>query len=202
MAERITGNETITGAWAGARKPGRPCYRCREMSATYDDIVSAPEHFCAEILAGELVLTRRGLFPQARVFSNLLRRLGDACDHPDSGWILVPRPEVHFRAEGLEVLVPAVAAWTRARLPEPPESWAQVPRPDWVCEISAPAANPGYVASKKRIFAREGVGHLWVLDMDQHALETYELVAGEWRSAVGSVPCEAAQIDVAKLWNW
>jgi Uma2 family endonuclease len=174
------------------------------MPATYDDIVNAPEHLCAEILAGALVLTRRGLLPQARAYSSLLRQVGDGLDRAcaERDWIILPRPELHFSTEGLEVLVPEFAGWTRARLPAPPESWALTPRPDWVCEITPSGAKPGDLMLKMKIYAREGVRHLWLVHLERRTLETFEIVEGRWSETRGTVPFPATQIELAKLWKW
>ncbi len=129
-------------------------------------------------------------------------------------WVLLPEPELHFLTEGLEVLVPDVAGWTRERLPVMPETAAVKVAPDWVCEILSPGTEKRDRSIKMSIYAREAVGHLWFLQPDGQILEAYRLAQGRWEEigtwkvgAAGATdvraePFAAIALDLAKLWKW
>src|SRR5262245_8071604 len=87
-------------------------------------------------------------------------------------------PELHF---GTDVLVPDVAAWRRTRLPRiPDEPFLTLP-PDWVCESLSPETQRIDRLKKRRIYGREGVPHLWLLDAIQQMLEIFRLdESGRW----------------------
>lgn len=63
---------------------------------------------------------------------------------------------------------------------------------------------------KRRIYRREGVGHLWLCDPRIHTLEVYRLEGGRWSEVetyAGDVkariePFEALALDLAALWRW
>lgn len=129
--------------------------------------------------------------------------------------MLLPEPELHFfLTEGLEVLVPEVAGWTRERLPAMPKTAAVKVAPDWVCEILSPGTEKRDRSIKMSIYAREGVGHLWFLQPDGQILEAYRLAQGRWEETgtwkvgaagatdVRAEPFVAIALDLAKLWKW
>jgi Uma2 family endonuclease len=183
--------------------------------ATYKDVIDAPEHLIAEILDGELVLTPRPVVPHQKASTLLLRRLcgqiEDAVGGP-GGWSFVHEVEVHFATNGLEVLVPDIAGWRRARVPEMPETPAIHVAPDWVCETLSPSTERIDRTRKMAIYAREKVGHLWLLDPRRRRLEAYALDGGGWRavdvpadparSDFRAAPFDAVALDLSKLWKW
>jgi Uma2 family endonuclease len=172
--------------------------------ATYDDVVNAPPEVVAEILGGELVLTPRPsprhAMAESRLFHVLSEPFVDGVGGP-GGWVLLNEPELHFATEGLEVVVPDVAGWRRERLPEPPETAAIKVVPDWVCEILSPRTEKRDRSRKMDIYAREKVGHVWLLHPDQRLVEVYRRVAGGWEAA-GAEPFDAVALDLAKVWKW
>ena len=186
-----------------------------KMRATYQDVIDAPEHLVAEILGGELVLTPRPGPPHAKASSVLLRRLGgpfeDAVGGP-GGWIFLYEPELHYFTDGLEVLVPDLVGWRRERLPEMPKTAAFHVSPDWVCETLSPSTEAIDRQRKMAIYAREKVGHLWLLDPRRRRLETYRLEGGAWQASAPlsdpagpdfrGEPFEAIALDLSNLWKW
>jgi len=186
-----------------------------KMRATYQDVIDAPEHLIAEILGGELVLTPRPGPPHARASGQLLRRLGapfeDAIGGP-GGWVFIYEPELHFAAEGLEVVVPDLVGWRRDHLPEMPKTAAFHVVPDWVCETLSPSTEAIDRSRKMTIYAREKVSHLWLLDPRRQRLEVYGLDGGRWRALGGPVdparpdfraePFEEVPLDFSNLWKW
>ena len=73
--------------------------------ATYDDVLNAPEHLTAELIDGELLLSRRGSPRQSRIRTELGMSLFDV-----PGWFVLWKPELHVAAN---VFVPELAGWRR-----------------------------------------------------------------------------------------
>jgi Uma2 family endonuclease len=182
--------------------------------ATYQDVIDAPEHLIAEILGGELVLTPPPAPPHANASGRLFRALGgpfvDAAGGP-GGWILQYEVALHFSTDGLEVLVPDLVGWRRERISAMPQTAGVHVAPDWVCETLSSSTERIDRTRKMAIYAREGVGHLWLLDPRHERLEMYRLESGVWqvceppsnpaREGVRAEPFEAVALDLSKLWN-
>jgi Uma2 family endonuclease len=193
----------------------RPASHEPKKRATYQDVIDAPEHLIAEILGGELVLTPHPSPPHVNASGRLFRVLGapfvDAVGGP-GGWVLQQKAGLHFSTDGLEVLVPDLVGWRRERLSEMPETVGIHVPPDWVCETLSPSTERIDRTRKMAIYAREGVGHLWLLDPKRRRLETYRLESGAWqacgppcdpaRADFRAEPFEAVTLDLSKLWNW
>ena len=148
--------------------------------ATYDDLLTVPEHLVAEIIHGQLHTHPRPAPRHARASSSLGMEVGSPYDKGrggPGGWWILDEPEVHL---GGNVLVPDLAGWKRERLPELPETaWFEV-APDWVCEVLSPSTARIDRAEKMPIYAEQGVKHLWLIDPDLQTLEAYELHDGQW----------------------
>ena len=176
--------------------------------ATYDDLLAVPEPLIAEILDGELVTQSRPAASHARAGSRLSGALGpfDREKGGPGGWVILYEPELHL---GGDVLVPDLAGWRRARMPRVPlEASAFELSHDWVCEILSPRTAARDRIQKPAIYARENVGHMWLLDPALRTLEvfaldgaTYRLAAG-WRgdTVVRAAPFDAMELDLAELW--
>ena len=52
--------------------------------------------------------------------------------------------------------------------------------PDWVCEVLSPSTRRLNLLEKRPTYAREGVGHLWLIDPTDRTLEAFELHEGQW----------------------
>jgi Uma2 family endonuclease len=80
--------------------------------------------------------------------------------------------------------------------------------PDWVCEIISPATAALDRTRKVAIYAREGVGHAWLIDPIARTLEVLRLEAGRWvlvSTYAGDVTVRAEpfgeiEIALADLW--
>jgi Uma2 family endonuclease len=178
--------------------------------ATYDDLCRAPEHMVAEILDGELFTSPRPATPHARAASVLGSDLMGGFDGPPGGadapggWWFLYEPELHF---GADVVVPDLTGWRRARVPVIPNAAAIEQAPDWVCEVLSPSTARIDRAHKMRIYAREGVGHLWLLDPVARTLEIYRLEEGRWvvvathggDDGIRAEPFEAVTLT---MWRW
>jgi hypothetical protein len=182
--------------------------------ATYQDVLDAPEHLVAEILGGELVLTPTPAPPHMKASLQLIRQLAgpfeDGVGGP-GGWSFLYETEIHFATEGLEVLVPDLAGWRRGRMPEMPPPGIHV-APDWVCETLSPSTEKIDRTRKMAIYAREQVGHVWLLDPRRRSFETFRLEGGTYRpgappsdparAGLRAEPFDAVALDLSNLWKW
>src|SRR5690606_13633842 len=80
--------------------------------------------------------------------------------------------------------------------------------PDSVCEVLSASTEIRDRTVKMRIYAEEGIPHLWLIDPRLQILEAFELreghwtKVGDWNSAdeVRSPPFEASSFSLADLW--
>ena len=178
--------------------------------ATYEDLVDVPDHLVAEIINGALVTSPRPGSPHARAATKLTTRLGRPFDDGEDGpggWLLLVEPELHL---GVDVLVPDMAGWRRERMPVMPETPAFTLAPDWVCEVLSPESTETRDRREKMpIYAREGVGHLWLVNAINKTLEAYALervrwvLLGTWAGDEKArvKPFDAIELDLAALWS-
>ena len=177
--------------------------------ATYQDVLDAPEHLVAEIIAGTLYTRPRPAPRHASAGAGLVRKLGTAFHDGDGGpggWRILYEPELHLAAE---VLVPDVAGWRRERMPALPETAYFALAPDWVCEVLSPSTRKVDLVRKRPIYAREGIAHLWLVDPVERILEAFELQERRWvliasvedDERVSIPPFEALTFSLADLWD-
>jgi hypothetical protein len=58
------------------------------------------------------------------------------------------------------------------RMPEMPHAAAFTLAPDWVCEVLSPSTTKLDRAEKLPVYARRGVGHVWLVDPLEQYLES------------------------------
>jgi Uma2 family endonuclease len=173
---------------------------------------NAPDNMVAEIVDGGLSLMPRPRPRHASAAMRLARALGGFYD-PDGddpgGWVVLIEPELHLGPRP-DVVDPDLAGWRRERLPEEPEEAAVHVAPDWVCEILSERTEAMDRGPKRRIYRREGVGHLWLCDPRIKTLEVYRLEGGRWveletfegDAKVRAEPFEAIELDLGRLFRW
>ena len=66
----------------------------------------------------------------------------------------------------------------RERMPEVPTSAAFSLAPDWVCEVVSPSTQSRDRVAKMRIYSRERVSHIWLVDPIAQTLEAFG--AAQW----------------------
>ena len=178
--------------------------------ATYDDLIAVPDNLVAEIIDGELVTSPRPASPHALAATRIGTDLGGPFDRPPGGglpggWWLLFEPELHL---GEDVIVPDIAGWRRERMPVLPNVVGFTQPPDWVCEVVSPRTGAIDRGRKMRIYARERVGHLWMVDPLARTLEIYRLEADRWIVAsthaaserVRPEPFDAMELDIGRWW--
>ncbi|MEA2625799.1 MAG: hypothetical protein QOD06_1844, partial [Candidatus Binatota bacterium] len=148
---------------------------------TYADLEALPENVVGEIVDGELFASPRPASPHAlaetTIGSDVVSRFHGppgGADRPGGWWILM-EPELHL---GQDVLVPDLAGWRRERMPKFPNVAAFTLAPDWLCEVISPSTARLDRSRKMRVYAREGVAHLWLVDPLARILEIYRLENG------------------------
>ena len=178
----------------------------------YEDLFEIPEHLVAEIVDGEIHATPRPSPRHARassvIGSNLLERFDRRTGDPDrpGGWSILDGTELHL---GSDIVVPDLAGWRRERLPRIPEAPYFTLAPDWVCEVLSPTTEQLDRSKKKRIYAREGVAHLWLVNPVIRTLEIYRKAGAFWQELatyagdekVRAEPFEAVEIDLRRWWE-
>ena len=183
-----------------------------QPKATYEDVLKAPAHQVAEILDGELILSPRPA-PRHAVASSAIggslnpafgRRKGGGDAGPGGWWILF-EPELHL---GEDIVVPDLAGWRRSRMPVPPEEAFFTLAPDWTCEVISPRSAGLDRVGKMRLYAREGVINVWLVEPVGKTLEVYRLEEGRWilvsshdaEEKVRAEPFDAIELDLSEWW--
>jgi len=177
-------------------------------TATYADVLAAPEHLVAEILDGALTLSPRPAGPHAEATAVLGMDIGSAFHRGrggPGGWIILDEPELHL---GPQILVPDVAGWRKERLPRVPDAPYFTLAPDWVCEVLSPSTHLVDRRTKMRIYAEEAIPHLWLVDPLVRSLEVYVLDGASYRAhgtfgeneRVRVAPFEALELELEALW--
>ena len=80
--------------------------------------------------------------------------------------------------------------------------------PDWVCEVLSPGTETIDRVKKLGIYAREGVGHTWLLNPVLPLLEVWRLEAQRWSllgthegdARVRVEPFGAVELELGSLW--
>jgi Uma2 family endonuclease len=65
-------------------------------------------------------------------------------------------------------------------LPELPRDTSITVVPDWVCEVLSPTTRRHNILIKKPYYARVGVSHHWVVDLEARAVSAWRLEKGRW----------------------
>jgi Uma2 family endonuclease len=186
----------------------KPEMKRERHEATYEDLCALPPHVLGQIIDGELVALPRPANEHTIVASTLGMDLGSAFQRGrggPGGWWILDEPELHL---GRDVLVPDLAGWRHSRLPTIPREPFFTLVPDWICEVLSPSTAAMDRIRKKRIYAREGVQYIWLVDPAAQTLEVYRLHEGHWlelgswsgNERVRAEPFEALELELESLW--
>lgn len=176
---------------------------------TYEDLFSVPDNMIGEIISGNLVTQPRPGPKHAHAASAVGAMLFSMynfkiTDNPQ-GWWIIDEPECHLDND---VVVPDIAGWRKTSMPELPETaWFDI-RPDWVCEVISPSTAKYDRGAKRDIYAREGVGFLWIVDPIDKLIEVFTLEDGKWLLSMTVADVQIAQMppflelpfDLSVLW--
>ena len=190
---------------AMAVRRGEPIAPAR---ATYQDVLDAPAHRVAEIVGGTLYTNPRPALPHALARTYLGVELGGAFGRRRDrrgGWWIIDEPELHL---GEDILVPDLVGWRLERMPAFPDAAFVTLAPDWVCEVLSASTRKLDLCGKRPVYAREGVGHLWLVAPVARTLEAFELRDGEWvliasakdDEPISVRPFEAITFSLGGLW--
>jgi Uma2 family endonuclease len=183
--------------------------------ATYEDLLTAPEHVVAEVVNGVLHTQPRPAAPHARASTRLGAELGGPFDRGKGGpggWIILDEPELHL---GADIVVPDLGGWRRERMPQlPMDAKYFTLAHDWICEVLSPGTQAFDRAEKMDVYAREGVRHAWLVDPLAKLLEVWRLEegkpsGGQWLrigtwtgdALVRAEPFDAIELELAALWE-
>ena len=181
----------------------------KKKPATYQDVLDAPDHLVAEIIAGELRLSPRPAGNHTAASSRLGFVLGPPFQFGNGGpggWQILDQPELHFEDE---IVVPDLGGWRIERLPIITDDAYFTVSPDWVCEVLSPSTRVHDRSEKLPIYVRAGVRHVWFVDARQRTLEVMRLHEEKWLIVdihrgdvqVRAEPFDAIEIDLAVLWT-
>jgi Uma2 family endonuclease len=182
--------------------------RSTKRPATYDDLLQVPDHLVAEIIDGELITSPRPATRHAHAGAALLSAIHNPFHQGEGGpggWWILFEPELHFKND---VLVPDIAGWRRERLPSFPDAAFITVAPDWVCEILSPSTEQVDRVRKARIYARERVKTMWLVNLGPKTIEVYTSISGMWtlvsthagNETAAIEPLDAVPLELARVW--
>jgi Uma2 family endonuclease len=173
----------------------------------YEQIRNLPEGVTGEILVpGTLrTMSRPGRRHRraAKLCEDALR--GFDVDRGGIGWWIELEPEIRF--PGPRLAVPDLAGWRVERVPELPDENPLTIVPDWCCEVLSPSTEQTDRSVKLPLYARTGVGWIWLVDPDARLVEVYEprdglpaLCATGKNDETAELPPFGAGISLAGWW--
>ena len=180
-----------------------------KRGATAADLASVPPGKVGELLAGELYAHPRPASRHARAGTRLGSLIGGPFDlgrGGPGGWVILDEPELHL---GPDVVVPDLAGWRRARMPEMPDTPFFTLSPDWVCEVLSPSTAGVDRVVKLAIDLREQVQHVWFIDPLNETLEVLRHTGPAWTvagnfggvSTVRAEPFGDVELELGLLWQ-
>jgi Uma2 family endonuclease len=181
-----------------------------QTAPTLADLDALPPGIVGEIIEGVLYTMTK---PRARhqlmalaIGSDLRSPFGLGRGGP-GGWWIIGEPGIQL--PNTPEVAPDVAGWRRERMPElPPIDEPIRMVPDWVCEILSPTTRRHDLLVKLPYYARIGVAHHWLVDLEARVLIVNRLESADWR-ILGTYsdqleariePFAAVPLNVADWW--
>lgn len=173
---------------------------------TYDDYALLPQDRNRyEILDGELYMNPSPEYVHQLVLFHLVTILWSYVAPRELGQLLFAPMDVLLSE--INIVQPDLLFLAHGKIPPPSAKNIRV-APDLVVEVVSPSSVDQDRIHKKRIYARHGVPHYWIVDPDGRTFEVYELAGSEYRLA-GSFAGGATatsplfpglEIPLAQLW--
>jgi Uma2 family endonuclease len=123
------------------------------------------------------------------------------------GWWIVTEPGIEL--PNTPEIAPGVGGWRQQRMPSPPPPDEPIRMvPDWVCEILSPTTRRHDLLVKLPYYAKVGVTHHWLVDLEARVIIVHRLEAEAWR-LIGTYsdetearlePFHAIPLNVADWW--
>ena len=181
--------------------------------ATYQDVLDAPAHLVAEIMDGDLYLSERpaprALLAMSRLSAGLTGVFAQGRSDPGplwrQNWWILREPALRL---GGQTLAPDLVGWRRERMERLPDTQYLTLAPDWVCQMLSTEQHRRELPDRRRLYAREGVRHLWLVHVAERTLEAFEFREGEWvliatakdEEPVSIPPFDATTFSLGDLW--
>jgi Uma2 family endonuclease len=148
----------------------------------YQRYLALPEGEPAELIDGEVVLTPHPRVSHQKVTLGLASDLRTRFGGRRAKWMFLAEPELEFGQPGtldLARMAPDVAGWLRAKLPDGdlPDTPAVTIVPDFVCEVLSTNRKRDLEQKLPR-YARERIGHAWIIDPKTRELQVCRLKDG------------------------
>jgi Uma2 family endonuclease len=159
----------------------------------YAQIQALPEGMTGEILEPGVLRTMSRPGKRHRQIAKRCERSLDRFDENlgGSGWWIEDEAEVRLPSGRLAV--PDLSGWRVERVPELPDENPIGIIPDWCCEVLSPSSAREDRSVKLPLYARSGVGWVWLVDPVLLLVEVFETGGGR------PVLAETAQDDDRKI---
>jgi len=133
-----------------------------------------------EVIDGELYVTPSPSYQHQRVIGRLYSILQAYVSSRGLGEVLTAPMDVLLSETN--IVQPDILFLRTERLP-PITAKNITVAPDLIVEAISPSSIEQDREDKRRVYARHGVAHYWIVDPDRRSLELYELAGPEYRLA-------------------
>lgn len=187
-----------------------PALATKRVPLTVEEFLARMDTAHAELIFGSIVEKASPSAEHGSAQGGVDRRVGGRFARKPGGrwpggWWFFTETEVQF---GTHLLRPDLCAYRREHVPTQPTGRPLTVVPDWVCEVLSDSTEAVDRGRKMRIYRREGVGHVWLVDPRAQSLEVWRLDGGRWREvetwegplAVRAEPFDAIELDLSLLW--
>jgi Uma2 family endonuclease len=172
------------------------------------ELAALPDNVTGEVIDGELYVMGRPTPAHQEVEAGLMSALKfGGGGPPPVAWYF--QHEVELLLPNKELVVPDVSGWRSERIAGHRNDNPIEAVPDWVCEVLSDSTRRKDLGPKRELYARHGVGHLWLADPEAQVLEAFALVGPRWTllgtwagaaEATGLAPFPQLRIPLGSWW--
>jgi Uma2 family endonuclease len=172
------------------------------------EAAALPERLTGEVIDVELYVMTRPTPAHQEVEFGLLSGLKFGSGGPPaSAWYFQHEVEILFPMS--ELAVPDVSGWRSERIAGHRNDNPITIVADWVCEVLSDSTRRKDLGAKRDLYARQGLGHLWLVDPAAQVLEAFALtehrwtLLGAWTGAAvvtGVAPFPELRFELARWW--